>query len=123
MYLKYLYLILFLFCIGCNSKRNTFKLNPVPGEVYNYSITKTSSQEWTYQNVANKFFDTIHLDIGLQGMKNNDDTITYKLTFNNLKIIPRPLKVTFINSDIHNINQYNPFVILDSISLMSRKTI
>jgi len=115
MYLKYLYVILFLLCIGCNTKRNTFKLNPVPGEVYNYSITKTSSQEWTYQNVAHKTFDTLQLDIGLQGMKNNGDTITCKLMFNNLKIIPRPNEVTFIYlNPLMKINPYNPFVI-DSI--------
>ena len=115
MYLKYLCLILFIACISCNSKSKTFKLDPVPGEVYNYSIIKTSIQEWTYEGIANKTFDTVYLHIGLQRMNNNGDTITYKLTFNNLIIVPHPLKITIINSDITNIKPYNLFAVSDSI--------
>jgi hypothetical protein len=110
---KYFCLILFSYCIGCNTKADTFKLDPVPGEVYNYSITKMSSQEFTNQNVANQIFDTVLLDIGLERMKNSGDTITYKLTFNNLKIIPHPLKVTIIGST--KAEPYNFFAVLDSI--------
>jgi hypothetical protein len=111
---KYLYVYLFTCSISCQSKSNTFKLDPVAGEVYSYSITKTSSQEFTYQNVANQIFDTVLLDIGLERMKSNGDTITTcKLTFNNLKIIPHPIKVSIIGNT--KMEPYNLFAVLDSI--------
>ena len=113
MYVKYLF---FIIVIGCNSKDKTFKVNPLPDKIYHYSINRSLSNEWTHENAFHKIEDTIKLNIGLQSIKNEGDSINFKLIFNSVKLLLHPVKATFINpTNNSKIVSYRSPVILDSL--------
>lgn len=116
MYVKYLFGIVFITVIGCKSKEKTFKVNPPPDKIYRYSIIKSLSNEWTYKNAFHKIEDTIKLNIGLQSIKTEGDSINFKLIFDSVKILLHPVKATFINpTNNSKIVSYSSPIVLDSL--------
>ncbi len=85
-FLSFLYLltgsfIVFIIFYLLSNKTGTLKLNPILNKVYSYTLVKTSEHNFTYQSVAHKIHDTVHINFSMQSIRNLDSTFICRLTF------------------------------------------
>ena len=71
--------IVFLSC-NWSGKNEKLIFNPPVNKVYHFSLTKYSSQSWTYQSVPWSIFDTVYLDFSLENIHRTDTSDTCKFT-------------------------------------------
>lgn len=107
------------YILGCQSvyTNDTLSFNPVPNKDYQFSFTKTTVKQWTYNNEDHSVFDTADINFTLQNIKSSDSSHTCRLIFNEYKLKRPPFKATFINTgSFKPVNITNPFAILDSLT-------
>src|SRR6185312_2332556 len=87
---------------SCNVGNKNEKLifNPPVNKVYHFSLTKYSSQSWTYQSVPWSIFDTVCLDFSLENIHRTDTSDTCKFTLHRF-VWKGKFKVNYQRDSVH----------------------
>lgn len=103
-------------CQNTSDKKNVLAFRPLLNKPYQFSVTRSSTKSWTYQDSLNDRSDTTRVTFTLKNIKTNDSSYFCTLSFDQYKVKMPEVRVTLLNVDLSKqLFIDNTFSLLDSI--------